>query len=139
MSIDLSFLTDSVTHQRMVGQYAQGDLDSFPADTLEKQEALKYWKMPIHSSEESVSQESILMKTHAAEIEMIRQHIWNVHMQRVLKSQKPFLANKLDVVLDALVSISKVTVRTVIGIACIVTGLTSVFFCSYVSKTRYLV
>ena len=128
MSLNLSFLTDSIAHQMIAGEYAKGDVESFPADTIEKQEALKYWRMPLHSDQETISQEAFLVKKYAAEIEMIRKHIWHVHMERVLKSKKTFLATRFDMVFDALVSISTVTKRTIIGIACIISGLTSVFF-----------
>lgn len=134
MSVNLSFLKDSLDHRSLVGKYATYDLETFHAHTPALQEAVKYWKMPVKSTHELVTEEHELMLKYASEIEIVRQHLWRMHAERQLQIERSNPPTLIDRTFNVILSISPSTKRTVGGVACLIAGLISAFF---LLKTLY--
>lgn len=94
MSIDLSrvpanlsFLTDSISHKGFAGIYAEADLRSFWAVTPGQREAVRYWAMPTSHTIATITEEKLLLENYAAEIEVVRRYLWEMHTARRLAAR----------------------------------------------------
>jgi hypothetical protein len=128
MTVNLPFLRDSLDHRSLVGEYAQYDLETFRASTPALQEAVKYWQMPVKSTHELVTQETHFMLNYAAEIEIVRQHLWRMHAERQLAFERDKPKTLADRTFTLILSIKPQTKRMMQGIACLIVSAVTVFF-----------
>ena len=89
MSVDLSFLNNSIDHHRIAKDYAKADVESFPANTVELQQAVRYWNLPVEYTQEKSLIERQLKKKYHREIEIVRRYLWQSELNRFFtKDQK---------------------------------------------------
>lgn len=132
---DLSFLSNSIQHKSIAGINAERDVNNFVANTPALQEAVRYWKTPVKSTEATVAEETRLLNQYEREIRIVQSYLWEVHIARVhadRQNEPPSLLGKTFTVVSTTVnSILPSTQKgrqTLEGIIYLVVGVVSVFF-----------